>query len=54
MENKYRKLALALVFGLSAMVGFSGCQEDGPAEELGEKVDEAAQDAKRKIEDAAD
>lgn len=43
-------LAFALAFGALPL---TGC-DDGPAEDAGEKVDEAAKDAKRGVEDATD
>ncbi len=42
---------IALMLGV---VGVSGCEQKGPAEEAGETVDEAAEDAKRGVEDAVD
>lgn len=32
----------------------SGCEEQGPAEKAGEKIDEAINDTKRAVEDATD
>lgn len=49
-----RAAAFALLLALS-VAGLSACQErKGPLERAGEKVDEAAKDAKRAVEDAAD
>ena len=42
---------LMLVGALSPMMG---CKEQGPLEEAGEKVDEAAEDVKRDVKDATD
>lgn len=44
-------LGAVLCFG---SVGLIACEEEGPAEQAGEKADEAVQDTKRKIQDAAD
>jgi hyperosmotically inducible protein len=45
------KSLFAMVF-LSAMLGLSGCDKDGPAEQAGEKVDQAAEKAGEKMEEA--
>lgn len=39
---------------LFATMTFVGCENDGPAEEAGEAVDEAAQDVGNAIEDACE
>jgi len=44
-------LMIVLAAFVSPMVG---CKEKGPMEKAGEKVDEAAKDAKRTVEDAKD
>jgi len=45
----------ALAIMLMASAGLYGCEEkQGPLERAGEKVDEAINDAKREVEDAAD
>lgn len=49
-----RCMAFVLLLALSG-AGLYGCPEEkGPLERAGEKVDEAANDAKRAVEDAAD
>lgn len=49
------RLFSALFFSLLITTGFlSGCDNQGPAEEVGENVDEAAKDTKRGIEDITD
>ena len=49
-----RATALALLLVLFG-AGLSACQEKkGPVERAGEKVDEAVDDAKRAVKDAAD
>lgn len=54
MNTTPKSIAALLLVGMVSTVGLVGCEKDGPAENLGEQVDEAAQDAKRKIEDATD
>jgi hypothetical protein len=54
MKIETRKRVAVLLLSLFAAVALYGCSKDGPAEELGEKVDETVQDAERKLEDAGD
>ncbi len=50
-----KKMITVLFLSMFGMLSLSACESnDGPVEEFGEKVDEAAKDAKRGIEDAAD
>jgi len=52
--NRRRIAVTFLAISFSGMVA-AGCKkDDGPLEEAGEKIDEAVNDAKRKVEDAAD
>lgn len=44
------RILLALAFLMSAGIPLAGCEEEGPAEEAGERVDETVEEA----EDAAD
>lgn len=47
--------ALMAVLIIGGSMGLAACdQNDGPAEQIGAAVDEAANDAKRAVEDAAD
>lgn len=46
------RLILGLTAALLLMV--ASCEEKGPMEEAGEAIDEAVEDTKRKVEDAAD
>lgn len=46
--------ALAAVLVLGGALGLAACEEQGPAEQVGEAVDEAAQDTKRAVQDATD
>jgi hypothetical protein len=51
------KLSLALLgaLGLLALpVGMTGCEEEGPAERAGEKLDRAGEDVEDAVEDLDD
>lgn len=52
ISNPIRVAMLAAALGVPMML--AGCEEQGPAEQAGEAVDEAVQDTKRAVEDAAD
>ena len=54
MKTDIKKFMAILAVTSIGVFGLTACDNDGPAEELGEKVDEATQDAKRGIEDATD
>ena len=41
-----------IVFSLALVLGFAGCQQEGPAEKAGQKVDQSAEKAAKKIEGA--
>lgn len=46
---------ILLVFCLTLMLGFTmGCEQDGPAEEAGETIDQTIEEAGDKLEDAGD
>ncbi len=49
--KKLLTLAATLVAG-TILLG--GCEQEGPLEQAGEKADEAVNDAKRAVKDAAD
>lgn len=50
-----KKFAWAGLVAAFLSLGLSGCyQEDGPMEEMGEAADEAVNDTKRAVQDAAD
>lgn len=56
MQKTCQKL-MAPVFAASIVMStlaLAGCDQDGPAEEVGEKIDEGINDAKRAVKDAAD
>lgn len=47
--------ALMAVLVIGGTLGLAACDEaDGPAEQVGQAVDEAAQDTKRAVDDATD
>jgi predicted small lipoprotein YifL len=48
------KKCLLLILLAASFGSFAGCQSKGPMEKTGEKVDEAVQDTKRAVQDAAD
>lgn len=52
ISNPIRVAMLAAA--LSVPVMLAGCEEQGPAEKAGEAIDEAVQDTKRAVQDAAD
>lgn len=56
MTPFYRHISRAFMIGTLALtpLALTACDEDGPAEEVGEEIDEGAQDTKRAIEDATD
>lgn len=53
MQNKRAILMLSALGLFSGLGGLSACDE-GPAEDAGEHIDEAADDTKDAVEDAAD
>jgi len=54
--NEYKKNISAdrvlVMICLSAVLGLAGCQQEGPAEKTGQKIDRAAEKAEQKIEGA--
>ena len=48
--NSFKKIMIALVLVVSVL-GTVGCEEKGPAEKAGKKMDEAAEDAAKKVND---
>ena len=51
-QKHFFTLLLAVVFFL--MTGLLGCQNDGPAEQAGEKVDQAVESTEEAVEEAGD
>lgn len=54
MSLTVRRTAAATALAFVAALTLSACEEEGPAEQLGEAVDETANDLGRAVEDAAD
>lgn len=52
MQNIYRHLLPGLA--LAALLGLSGCEREGPAERVGQKVDDAVEEARDTLDDASD
>lgn len=53
VSNKLFNILVALLLALSVGV-LAGCEDQGPAEEAGEKIDESVEEAGDKMEEAAD
>jgi hypothetical protein len=53
-KSAVNRSVLALLFGAMSLMSLGSCVGSGRAESAGEKVDEAANDAARAIEDAGD
>ncbi len=51
--HKLIKAALAVMV-LSTAIPLAACEEKGPAEQAGERIDEGVKDTKRAIQDATD
>jgi len=47
-------LAILTTVVLFLSVGISGCEKEGPAEKIGEKIDESVEDVKDAAEEAGD
>lgn len=54
MPHLRTKVLLGVAVAFALAMTLSACEEQGPAEELGEKIDESVNDTKRAIQDAAD
>jgi hypothetical protein len=54
MSPTIRRTAAATALAFVAALTLSACEEEGPAEQLGEKIDESVNDLGRAAEDAAD
>ena len=48
------RMKLALFAGLAGLVVTACADNDGPAENLGERIDDAVEDARDRLDDAAD
>lgn len=54
INMKWVRIFAAMALTTGVVFGTAGCKEEGPAEEMGEDLDEAMDDAGDAIEDAAD
>jgi hyperosmotically inducible periplasmic protein len=52
MKLSYRSLFIVLF--LSTVLGLTGCQQKGPAEKAGQKIDQATESAGQKVEKAGE
>lgn len=54
MQHKHLRLSVFAI-ALALFIPLAACdRSEGPAERVGEKIDEGAKDTKRTLEDAAD
>lgn len=53
MKNRIRSF-LSIVCCLAFLSAFTACEDQGPAEEAGEEIDEAAEMTKEKMEEAGE
>ena len=57
-KNGYQQISLKskvlIIVGLSAVIGLAGCQEEGPAEKAGKKIDRAAEKAELQVDQATE
>lgn len=51
---EYRKLIMAVLFSGLAITGLAGCESEGPMEQAGEAIDEAASDVAEQASEAAE
>ena len=54
MRKTMKSAIPATVLALAAALTLSACDEEGPAEQLGESIDESAEEVGDAIEDATD
>jgi len=53
MKNRIKSL-LAILSCLAFLFAFTACEDQGPAEEAGEQIDEAAETTTEKVEEAGE
>lgn len=46
--------AISVMIALFLLVGISGCEKEGPAEKMGEKIDQSVEEVKDAAEEAGD
>jgi len=49
-----KKTAVAAALALVAGIGLAACEEEGPAEQLGESIDESAEEVGEAVEEAGE
>lgn len=55
MINTSMRFGLALLFAFAvSSVGLTGCEEEGPMEEAGENIDDAADETRDELDEAGD
>ena len=54
MPMTFKKSAAAAAFALFAALGLSACEEEGPAEQAGEAVDESVEQTGEAMEEAGE
>lgn len=58
MTNEYKQNILVkrilVITGLSVALGLAGCQQEGPAEKAGQKLDRSIENAEQKIEETTE
>ena len=47
-------MKILTVFVFASLIALAGCEEDGPAERAGEKIDQTAEDIGNQIEDTCE
>ena len=49
-----RKTVATVAFALAAGIGLAACEEEGPAEQVGESIDESVEEAGEAVEEAGE
>lgn len=57
-KNGFKQISLTskvlMIAGISAVIGLAGCQEEGPAEKAGKKIDRVAEKAELQVDQATE
>ena len=54
MTLTWKRTAAASALAFAAAISLSACEEEGPAEQLGESIDESVEEMGDSVEDATD
>jgi len=54
MRSGFTYMAIGMMCAALAFAAFTGCEQEGPAEQLGKNVDEAVEEAGDRAEEAAE